>query len=117
MFKVIIAGFAVFIFSTAAMAEKPEWAGNGKPTAEQKEVGKSAKQAKQEMDEDRREGEKSKEHMDKNAYKHKEDSDRPKGLDKQYEKKSSQEQKELGKGSEKGQEASSNKKKWWKFWE
>ena len=78
MLKVIIAGLAVCIFSTAAMAEKPEWAGNGKATTEQKEVRKSEKQAKEDMDEDRREGEKSKEHMYKNEYQNKTDSGKPK---------------------------------------
>ena len=40
-----------------------------------------------------------------------------KGLEKQREKKSEQVQKELGKGSEKGQEARETRKKWWKFFE
>ena len=40
-----------------------------------------------------------------------------KGFEKQKEKKMAQEQKELGKGSEQGQEARQNRKKWWKFWE
>ena len=39
-----------------------------------------------------------------------------KGLEKQREKKAEQVQKELNKGSETGQEARQNRKKWWKFW-
>jgi hypothetical protein len=39
------------------------------------------------------------------------------GLEKQREKKMTQEQKELDKGSEQGRESRENRKKWWKFWE
>ena len=40
-----------------------------------------------------------------------------KGLEKQQSMKTEQEQKELGKGSEKGQQArEEHGKKWWKFW-
>ena len=42
--------------------------------------------------------------------------DKMKGLEKQGDKKSSQVQKELDKGSAKGQEARQQRKKWWKFW-
>jgi hypothetical protein len=38
-------------------------------------------------------------------------------MEKQREMKSEQEQKELGKGSETGQEAREQRKKWWRFWE
>lgn len=41
----------------------------------------------------------------------------PKGLEQQRERKMEQEQKELGKGSEQGQEAREQRKKWWRFWE
>lgn len=41
----------------------------------------------------------------------------PKGLEKQQEKKAGQERKELGKGSEQGQEMrEQHSRKWWKFW-
>jgi hypothetical protein len=40
-----------------------------------------------------------------------------KGMEKQREMKSIQEQKELGKGSETGQEAREQRKKWWRFWD
>lgn len=50
--------------------------------------------------------------MDRDGY----DGDK-RGLEKQREMKMDQEQKELGKGSEKGQEMrEQNSKKWWKFW-
>ncbi len=42
--------------------------------------------------------------------------EQPKGLEKQREKKAAQEQKELGKGSEQGQQSRENRRKWWKFW-
>ncbi|MFC1467676.1 hypothetical protein ACFLQY_03175 [Verrucomicrobiota bacterium] len=38
------------------------------------------------------------------------------GIEKQRVKKAEQVQKELGKGSERGQEARQKRKKWWKFW-
>jgi hypothetical protein len=41
----------------------------------------------------------------------------PKGMEKQQQNKMEQEQKELGKGSEQGQAAREERKKWWKFWE
>ena len=48
---------------------------------------------------------------------HSDDYDELKGLDKQTLKKSEQERKELGKGSETGQERREGSSKWWKFWE
>lgn len=39
------------------------------------------------------------------------------GLEKQRERVMEQEQKELGKGSEQGQESRENRRKWWRFWE
>ena len=47
----------------------------------------------------------------------KERQDDPQGLEKQREKKSDQVQKELGRGSEQGQESrEQHRRKWWKFW-
>ena len=40
----------------------------------------------------------------------------PEGLDKQREKKQVQNMKELDKGSEQGQQARAQRRKWWKFW-
>lgn len=117
MSKVILACLVVFLYSASAMAEKPESAGNGKSTAEEHAAKATAMNKKKEIDELEKEGRRSKEEKHEKANKMKEESEKPKGLEKQYEKKSSQEQKELGKGSEQGQESSSGKKKWWKFWE
>lgn len=95
------------IFVTPAVAEKPEWAGKGKPTTEQKAAHKAAMQAKEEL------GAKEK--------KLKEEKNKPeklKAAEKQRAKKSEQVQKELDKGSDKGKESrQSHSKKWWKFWE
>lgn len=119
----------------SAFAEKPEWAGNGNPAAEQKEAHKEAMNAKAEEDlllEE--EIEKSKEKQRKKLKKEKKEKTsqnqkkldkgaekskgKPgKGLEKQKEKKVSQQQKELDKGSEQGQESREQRKKWWKFWE
>lgn len=100
-----------------ALAEKPAWAGKGKPTAEQKEMHRAAMEAKgddMDMDESRLKEKKEK----KEKKQKKEKSSDTKGLEKQREMKADQEQKELGKGSEKGQKSrEENSKKWWKFWE
>lgn len=114
MLKVMLACLVVFLYSTSALAEKPEQAGSGKLTAEQKALRKPMTKAKDEME---REGNELKEKKLKKEKAYHEEGEKPKGLAKQYEKKSTQEQKELGKGSEQGQESSSKKKKWWKFWE
>jgi len=85
-----------------ALAEKPAWAGKGKPTAEQKEMHRAAMEAKgddMDMDESRLKEKKEK----KEKKQKKEKSSDTKGLEKQREMKTEQEQKELGKGSEKGQ--------------
>lgn len=114
MLKMILVCLVAFLYPTSAMSERPEWAGKGKPTEEQRAAKKSVMNAKEEIEKEDKELE---EHRYKKEKKHKEEGEKPKGLEKQYEKKSSQDQKEIGKGSERGQEASSAKKKWWKFWE
>jgi hypothetical protein len=101
--KLIVVLLSVFVISPV-VAEKPEWAGKGKPTVEQKEAHRAVMEAKvEEVEDEGRELEK----MESSK----------KGLEKQREKKLSQEQKELDKGSEKGKEQRQKRKKWWKFWE
>ena len=97
---------------TPVFAEKPEWAGKGKPTEEQKEMHRAAMEAKGDyMDEhDLEEKKEKKEKKEKS-------SGANKGMEKQREMKSEKIQKELGKGSDKGQESRENSKKWWRFWE
>ena len=85
------------------LEEKPAWAGNGKPTSEQKEVHKSAMQAKDDNDEGETKIKKEK-------------KEKVKDSEKQKEKKLNQEQKELDKGSAQGKESRETRKKWWKFW-
>ena len=112
MSKAILVFTLTILVSGIAVAEKPEWAGKGKPTAEQKAAHKAAMNAKgdvDDMEKDSMDGDKEK--------KAKKAEKTVKGLEKQAEKKSGQAQEELDKGSETGQEASSDKKKWWKFWE
>lgn len=127
-------------FIAPALADKPEWAGKGAPSADQKAAHESAMEAKGDYDD---EGEKLKkqkkdyhqdmDHAEKMKHekaeqlqkhqhdgemlKNKEHSGELKGLEKQQAKKAEQTQKELGKGSEKGQAArEEHSKKWWKFW-
>ncbi|WP_101758152.1 hypothetical protein [Oceanicoccus sp. KOV_DT_Chl] len=105
MKKNIIAIILISAFVTPAIADKPEWAGKGKPTAEQKDAHRSAMEIKEEL-----EGGDLKEEK-------KEKSSELSGVEKQTIKKSEQEQKELDKGSDKGKESrEANSKKWWKFW-
>ena len=100
------------VFVAPVMADKPEWAGQGKPTDEQKVVHKSAMEAKGDSDDD--DG-----HLNekKQKKKKKEKSSKLKGIEKQSVKKSEQEQKELEGGSDKGKASrEENRKKWWKLW-
>jgi hypothetical protein len=124
------------LISSPAMAEKPSWAGKGKPTAEQKQMHQSAMDEKEKMEgeyedaeDDMKKAKKSKEgkgddendeekgkEKSKDKSKNKDNKDN-KGLEKQKDKKSEQERKESGKGSDKGKEArETHSKKWWKFW-
>lgn len=106
MKKNLAALFLLSIFVSPAMADKPEWAGKGKSTAEQKETHKAAMEGKKKMGDN---GERLEQKKEK--------SNKLKGIDKQTEKKSAQPQKELEKGSDKGKESrQANRKKWWQFW-
>jgi len=106
MKKYLLALILMSAFVTPAIAEKPEWAGKGKPTAEQKEAHKAAMEAKEDLDED--------DNLEKEK---KEKSSKSKDIEKQKAKKTEQEQKELDKGSDKGKVSrEANSKKWWKFW-
>lgn len=106
MKKNLIALVLMSIYVTPVVADKPEWAGKGRPTSEQKEAHKNAMEAKEEFD--------------NNEGRAKEKKEKPgelKGVEKQSAKKSEQVQKELDKGSDKGKESrDANSKKWWKFW-
>ena len=114
--KLIAPLFAV-VLTSPVLADKPEWAGKGKPTAEQKAAHRSAMEAKEGLDEELNEETKAArdKSKDKNKYKaNKDRTEKVKGLEKQ--KKLNQEQKELDKGSVKGRESRENRKKWWQFW-
>ena len=107
------------VFVAPLMADKPEWAGNGKPTDEQKAAHKSVMEAKGDSDDDDdyllNEKKQKKEKKEKKEKKDK--SSKLKGIEKQGAKKSEQEQKEVEKGSDKGQASrEENRKKWWKLW-
>jgi hypothetical protein len=109
MNKNLIALILMCAFVTPVMAEKPEWAGKGKPTEEQKAAHKAAMEAEEDIDDS---DDRMKEKKEK-----KEKSSELKGIEKQSVKKSEQPQKELDKVSDKGKESrGENSKKWWKFW-
>ena len=100
------------VFVAPVMADKPEWAGNGKPTDEQKAAHKSVMEAKGDSDDDDYRLNEKKQKKEK-----KDKSSKLKGIEKQGAKKSEQEQKEVEKGSDKGQASrEENRKKWWRVW-
>lgn len=124
MNKNVLVLMLMSLFVTPVMADKPEWAGKGKPTAEQKAAHKAAMEAKDDLEESEDRIKESKE----KAHKLKEGEDRIKenkgkahqlkdDVKKKKHDKSEQLQKELDKGSDKGKASrEANSKKWWKFW-
>lgn len=111
MNKLFLSLLLSLFISASANAEKPEWAGKGKPTTEQKEAHTAAMNAKTDSDilEDHEDEKEKKEKKNK--------TDKIKDLDKQKDKKLESTQKELNKGSEQGKESRQQRKKWWKFWD
>jgi len=119
---------ALFMMAGLAYADKPEWAGKGKPTEEQKAAHRAAMEAKaDEMDEDAGEIREKAEKKMKAAKAEKEakaakaemdgESGREAAMAKQREMKSEQVRKSADKGSEKGQAQRQEKSRaWWKFW-
>lgn len=106
--------FLVSTFVSPVFADKPEWAGKDKPTAEQRAAHESAMENKGRDTEETMEERmnESKEKKEKKEY-----SDKMNGIEKQKLKKAEQEQKELQKGSQQGKTMrEENRKKWWKFW-
>lgn len=104
---------ALLFIASPCFAEKPEWAGKGKPMEEQKEVRQTTMGDRKDSA-DEREG--KREEIEKATKNPKEQKNVPKGLEKQRAKKMEQEQKELDRGSENGQQSRQERKKWWKFW-
>ncbi|MEH6359013.1 MAG: hypothetical protein V7745_08490 [Pseudomonadales bacterium] len=126
MKRKLIVGLVALFLAVPALADKPEWSGEGKPSAEQKDAHKQAMKAKPDYDDEndylnKEKNKKDKQKKEKKEKKLKdnqnEDYDELKGLDKQALKKSEQERMEQGKGSDIGQEGREGSKKWWKFWE
>ena len=111
----IVSMLLMLLLSTPVLAEKPSWAGKGKPSAEQKEAHQSAMDEKEKMEGEHDDAEDESEKTKKSKDKSKNNDN--KGLEKQKAGKSEQERKELDKGSDKGKEArETHSKKWWKFW-
>jgi hypothetical protein len=112
------------LISANVWADKPAWAGKGKPTAEQLEAHKAAMNAKEDVEE-QEEGKKKKsdrlmkEKKIKNEKKLKKEREpQAKERDRLAGKKVDQERNETDKGSQKAQEQrEQNSNKWWRFWE
>ncbi|MDX2319474.1 MAG: hypothetical protein QNK26_02625 [Moritella sp.] len=123
----LLVSFLAVVLTPPVFADKPEWAGKGKPTAEQKAAHKSAMVAKDEQEnkineevegvKDKNKNKDKDKDKQKKAREDKERTDKVSDIEKHKEKKLSQPQKELDKGSEKGKESRENSKKWWQFWE
>jgi hypothetical protein len=97
------------LFSASSLADKPDWAGSGKPSDEQKSLMKSH----HDNDGDEEEEDKIANHNDKKTSL----DGHEKGLEKQKNMKAEQVRKELDKGSETGKtKRAEHSKKWWKFW-
>ncbi|MBT4162297.1 MAG: hypothetical protein HOC70_07550 [Gammaproteobacteria bacterium] len=103
--------FMLFSFSLVALAEKPEWAGNGKPTDEQKAAHRSAMEAKtDDSEEDARERVEEKLKKEKKEKKEKAEKDKAGKQMKQV--------RNEDKGSEQGKAKREEKSRaWWRFWE
>lgn len=143
--KVLATTLSVLLGSTlagsAAWAAKPEMAGQGmnreehsmmkeerkqERTAEpatgaatRDQMEKQERERQREMDQDREMRERAElrgQERQRDRMENQDGMDN-KGMEKQREMKSEQEMKELGKGSERGQEAREKRKKWWRFWE
>lgn len=107
------------LFSASSLAEKPDWAGNGKPSDEQKSLRKPHHDSDHEdkLDKLKKEKKEKKEkitgHDDEQASK----NERTKGMEKQRDMKAEQVRKEMDKGSETGKaKRAEHSKKWWQFW-
>ena len=142
MKKHLITIILALTFASPALAEKPTWAGKGKPTEAMKAARSEAMESKEGLEQaiDEKKEKMNKGHMHTEEEKAqmaqerhihtKEDmemmdnetseddmDDKLKGLEKQKAKKAEQMRNELGKGSEQGQAArEQHNKKWWKFW-
>jgi len=116
---------ALFIFAGSMLfGGDPKRGPQGKPSVQRVENKGKPDKAKGKKESEKPKGKK----YDKSSERNHENGDddelpefeedkgmKAKGLEKQREKKANQIQKESGKGSEKGQEARSKRKKWWKF--
>ena len=136
---------ALLLGSGSAIADKPNWAGKGKPNIEEVQSVSDVKAMSDEIEEREKEidllieqnqkkAKKSKNKIEKQKLEEGTESlkrgkdelqdskeklkEKKKGFEKQKMKKTEQEQKELDKGSETGQKKrEENSNKWWNFWE
>ena len=103
IFTMAVLLIALLIAVPAAEAKGPP---KGKGKVPELRIGSGAEELVQE---------KAKEAKKVRDRKMKKEKTKLKGIEKQKAKKAEQVQKELGKGSEQGQAARTNRKKWWKF--
>jgi hypothetical protein len=136
-YTTILLGLVFAMLCSTVHADKPAWAGKGKPTAEQKAAHKAAMNEKQNDDdrfdddhddyddnvESKREKAAGKAKRERTAKTERVEGEPrevrerdAKELALQGEHKTNQTQKELERGSDKGKEARQTSRKWWKFW-
>ncbi|MDX1693749.1 MAG: hypothetical protein R3208_08275 [Ketobacteraceae bacterium] len=129
MKTLLLIPFSLALAAVPVWAEKPEWAGKGKPAAEQVETHTETMKAKSRDDEaDKPESQASEKGSKMKKEKQQEQKSKPEKakaaliedrapLEKQQGKKMDHVQKETDSGSEQGQESRQERKKWWRFWE
>ncbi|WP_126456041.1 hypothetical protein [Sulfuriflexus mobilis] len=121
LLTIFVVGLCLFIGTAAA--EKPDWAGKDEQAKDTMEVHKDkydrdyddkhAKEYKEKYREKYKEKYKEKNDRDDDGSRDKQDK-HDEAIERQREKKSASEQKELDNISD---SAGENRKKWWKFWE
>jgi len=116
-FQLLLSAILVHLLAFGSAAKQNAGRGEGIGPADRTSI---EAQVQSQSSEGAREREEALERMDK--ARHRDDTakeeTRPKGLEKQKEKKLEQERKEIDKGSEQGQKMREERsRKWWKFWE
>ena len=107
--RILVILLGAFIAAPAS-AEKPEWAGQGRPTAEQKEAHKEAMQAKQDAGDAQGKAEQEMKKGKADA------EDKARSMEKKQSRHMEQEQKQTGQATQAGKQTQEKKRKWWKFW-
>jgi hypothetical protein len=121
-FQLLLSAILVHLLAFGSAAKQNGGGGEGIGSADHALITAQARdgEGQSKSGEQAREREEALERMDKARHRDEtaKEETPPKGLEKQREKKSEQERKEIDKGSEQGQKMrEEHSRKWWKFWE